>query len=384
MKRSKKMKNLSQKIIKYVMKSKKRKVYCVLGLVYFLAVVFVMNDAWLYQTPIAKLTKVETRMTGKGKSTRGTKEKKYEQNIQGVVLNGKNKGKKVSFSHEYTYTGMLKQGYHKGEKVFLNGSKDDVGSGIRGVKRDTEIVVLLGFLLLLLLIVTGRHGALTVGTVIINLIIFFVGFWKCGDSSNVLSLCNKLVILFAAATLIGLNGINRKTWAALLSTLCVLAMIMGIFDLVMRHMEELDYSTMEYLGSIDNPDEMFHAEILLSGLGAIMDVSVAISVALSEIVRKKPDVTFFELFKSGREIGYDIMGTMINVLLFVFGCGLIPMCLIRMNNSVRFVTIIKLHIPCELCRFFVESIGIVLAIPVSIIITSVMMKMSVKKVKKIC
>ena len=78
------------------------------------------------------------------------------------------------------------------------------------------------------------------------------------------------------------------------------------------------------------------------------------------------------------------MGTMINVLLFVFGCGLIPMCLIRMNNSVRFVTIIILHIPCELCRFFVESIGIVLAIPVSIIITSVMMKMSVKKVKKIC
>lgn len=30
---------------------------------------------------------------------------------------------------------------------------------------------------------------------------------------------------------------------------------------------------------------------------------LAISVALSEIVRKKPDVTFFELFKSGREIG---------------------------------------------------------------------------------
>ena len=84
-----------------------------------------------------------------------------------------------------------------------------------------------------------------------------------------LSLCNKLVILFAAATLIGLNGINRKTWAALLSTLCVLAMIMGIFDLVMRHMEELDYSTMEYLGSIDNPDEMFHAVRVGSYYGCI-------------------------------------------------------------------------------------------------------------------
>ena len=59
MKRSKKMKNLSQKIIKYVMKSKKRKVYCVFGPgSTFLAVVFVMNDAWLYQTPIAKLTRL--------------------------------------------------------------------------------------------------------------------------------------------------------------------------------------------------------------------------------------------------------------------------------------------------------------------------------------
>ncbi len=149
--------------------------------------------------------------------------------------------------------------------------------------------------------------------------------------------------------------------------------------LLCEHMEELDYSTMEYLGSIDNPDEIFHAEILLSGLGAIMDVAVAISVALSEIVEQKPEVKFVELFRSGREIGYDIMGTMINVLLFVFGCGLIPTCLIRMNNEVRFVTIVKLHIPCELCRFFVESIGIVLAIPVSIFITAVMMKLSVKK-----
>ncbi len=69
------------------------------------------------------------------------------------------------------------------------------------------------------------------------------------------------------------------------------------------------------------------------------------------------------------------MGTMINVLLFVFGCGLIPTCLIRMNNEVRFVTIVKLHIPCELCRFLVESIGIVLAIPVSILVTAVMMKL---------
>ena len=374
------MKQVATKITEYVKKSKRAKLYGVFGLIYLIAVIFVMNDAWLYQTPIAKLTKVETSIAGENKSTRGTQEIKYKQKIRGVILNGTNKGKIVDFSNEYTYTGMLKQKYHKGDKVLLNGSESNVGSSIQSVKRDTELVVLLGLLIFALMTIAGKKGVLTIITVGINIVIFSVGFLKSGDDADVVA----MVLFFAIATLIGLNGLHRKTWAALLSTLCILAMIMGIFEVVISHTAELDYSTMEYLGSIDNPDEIFHAEILLSGLGAIMDVTVAIAAALSEIVTKRPEVTFRELFRSGREIGYDIMGTMINVLLFVFGCGLIPMCVIRMNNSVRFMTIIKLHIPCELCRFFIESIGIVLAIPVSILITSVMMKLTIRKVKKIC
>ena len=370
------MKEFWKKRINFIKKSRKGKLYCIFFLLYVTAIFFVANDAWLYSTPIAKLTKVETSVSGEEAGTRGTKEIKYKQNIQGVILNGKNKGKNISFTNEYTYTGMLAQPYHRGNQVLLNGTKDRMGSGIRGVKRDTDLVILIGILVFVLIIIAGKQGGLTVLTVILNVGIFAVGFWKAGDTTNVLKMCSRLVLLFACVTLFGLNGFHKKTWAALLSTMLVLATIMGMFDLVIKHVEELDYSTMEYLGSIDNPDEIFHAEILLSGLGAIMDVTVAIAAALSEIVRQKPKVTFLELFKSGREMGYDIMGTMINVLLFVFGCGLIPTCIIRMNNDVSLFTIIRLHIPCELCRFFVESIGIVLAIPLSILVTSAMMKLS--------
>ena len=80
-------------------------------------------------------------MAGESKSTRGTQEIKYKQKIRGVILNGTNKGKIVDFSNEYTYTGMLKQKYHKGDKVLLNGSESNVGSSIQSVKRDTELVV---------------------------------------------------------------------------------------------------------------------------------------------------------------------------------------------------------------------------------------------------
>ena len=118
-----------------------KKKYYIFGILYLVAIVFIMNDTWLYTTPIAKLTKVETTREVEGKSTRGTAEKKYSQKMQGIILNGEKKGKTVHFSNEYTYTDMLKQKYHKGDKVFVS------GSGIKGVKRDTELVMLLGILI---------------------------------------------------------------------------------------------------------------------------------------------------------------------------------------------------------------------------------------------
>ena len=111
---------------------------------------------------------------------------------------------------------------------------------------------------------------------------------------------------------------------------------------------------------------MYWTDIMLTGLGAIMDVAVTISAATGEIVRKNPDVSLRKLIHSGREIGYDIMGTMINVLLFVLASGMIPMFILKMNNDVSFITIVRYHIPYDICRFLIESIGIVLAIPVSV------------------
>ena len=160
----------------------------------------------------------------------------------------------------------------------------------------------------------------------------------------------------------------------MLSSFCVLALIMAIFFAVMNRVAEPDYSAMEYLGTIENPEDIFAAEVMLAGLGAIMDVAVTISAALSELLEKKPDLTFRSLFRSGREIGYDIMGTMISVLLFTFGSSLIPSFLIRMNNEVSFLTIVRLHIPLEIVEFLIESIGIVAAIPISILISSCLLR----------
>lgn len=379
-----KMPNRLKKSMCTLLATKKRKRICLSLLLYLFLLVFVTNDAWLYQTPVAKITEVRTEKKGTSDAARGGKENRYSQHLKGIVLNGKKKGQSVALTNEYSYSGVLTQKYRKGDRVLVNASKEALSGSIKGLKRDVYLAALVGALILLLLFVSGKKGVLTIATLIVNIGIFGVGFSQYMNGKDILPICNVMSVLFASMTLLLLNGLHRKTWAALISVFCVLACIMGMFDVVMAHTEELDYSTMEYLGSLDDPGSLFRAEVMLAGLGAIMDVAVTIATALEEIVCKKPEVTFLQMFRSGREIGYDIMGTMMNVLLFVFGCGLMPTFLIRMNNEVGFLTIVRLNIPYEICRFLVESIGIVLAIPISILIASVCMKFRIRGGIKKC
>ena len=94
-----------------------------------------------------------------------------------------------------------------------------------------------------------------------------------------------MVVVFAVVTLLLLNGFHKKTWAAIASTLCVVGLIMVVFESVVHITGEIDYSTVEYLGSIETPDTVFRAEILLSGLGAIMDVAITLKQQLWEGMR---------------------------------------------------------------------------------------------------
>ncbi len=369
---------LYKKNLNIFLDSKKGRIVCLLVFFYLAAIFFVANDEWLYKTTIVKITDVHTEKKKTTKATRGDKENYYKQSMSGIVLNGKEKGNSVTLKNEYSYSGVLNQKYHKGDRVLVSLNSGSGTAGIKSLKRDVHLAALFGALILLLIVVTKKKGVLTICTLLINTGIFVFGFSQLLKGEDIWKLCNTMTILFTVVTLLLLNGFNKKTLSAIISTLCVLAVIMGIFDVVIAHTEALDYSAMEYLGSLDNPSDFFRAEVMLAGLGAIMDVAVTISAALGEIIHKNPKVTFIQLYKSGREIGYDIMGTMMNVLLFIFGCGLIPSFLIRLNNDVGFLTIIRLNIPYELCRFLIESIGIVLAIPISILCASLLIKLKFK------
>ena len=113
------------------------------------------------------------------------------------------------------------------------------------------------------------------------------------------------------------------------------------------------------------------AAIIISSMGAVMDVSMDISSSLHEIKKHKPNITFKEMLKSGLNIGSDIMGTMSNTLILAFiGKSLGTTLLILTYSSSLAEVFNKELVIIELLEGLIGSISILLTAPITSIICS--------------
>ena len=100
-----------------------------------------------------------------------------------------------------------------------------------------------------------------------------------------------------------------------------------------------------------------------------MDVSMTIISSLLEVSQNNPNLSNASLKKAGQRIGEDIMGPMTNIMFFSYLSGSIPLVLIFLRNGMSFGYTFSIVLSLELARALVGSIGIILAIPISIKVT---------------
>ena len=349
------------------------------------AAIFAFHNEGLYDTPVGKIVKVDTQQSGTATNynslSENDSEPVYRQKMTVKILNGRHKGKRVTVAGEYDYTGMDKEAYRRGDKVFLSLSGEDKisSASIKGVKRD-QYAVLLAVILAYLVIILGKgRGILSLCSIGMNIVIFLYGLARYEAVDDLMGICVAMIVAFTVLTLFLVNGVNCRSLVAILSALATAALTMEIFLLAMEYGGEIDYAALDYVAGGQDLESIFIASVAIAGLGAVMDVAVSIAAALNELILKDPGISVKSLARSGREIGHDIMGTMINVLLFTYICGLIPLMIMKMKNEVSLLTIVRLQIPFEISRFLIGGIGIVLAIPVSIALSSIILKIGRKK-----
>lgn len=332
----------------------------------------VCHNYQFYSMPIIRIMDVEKREDSTSSNTLGFSEKYYEDIITGVFMNTKNKGKTVVVKNSSTSSNVVTESYKIGDEVFIEELE------VVGLKRDKYVVFLIFLFIMCILFVGHYKGAASIISVLFNMGIFLLGldFYLKGVDLVFLMLLES--IIFTLFSLLIANGFTAKAKAATLSVFVSTLSLIGIVFLVilLHGLEGVNFNSISFLTM--PPEEIFLAEIIIGGLGAIMDVAITIAASFDELIMKNPDITRKALISSSREIGQDIMGTMINVLFFTYLCGGLPIFVLALRNGFSFTNYIGSNYSLELTRFLTGSIGIVLTIPISIFICLKFYKREVK------
>lgn len=356
-------------------------IYLILILVSLSAIIFTYNNHYFYKNTIAKIDNIKEKHLGTEEVTFGYEDEVYLQTIEATILNGKHKDKIITLENEYHSGEAYTQKYHKNDEVFisLNETKTKIiNAHIEGYKRDKYIVILVVSFILVIILVGQLKGFLSIISLIINIIIFnTIVYLNTKDISlPLLSFIGAIIFSIICLTLV--SGTNKKTLSAIISSIIgvTITMLISIIVINITKYEGIRFENMELL---TRPYEgIFISEIILGGLGAIMDISISISSSLSEILQKSPKITNKQLIKSGFNIGKDIMSTMINVLFFTYICTIIPNIIILFRNGISLSTLTGEYISLEMTRALTGAIGITITIPIAIYITVLMYKRRAK------
>ena len=127
-------------------------------------------------------------------------------------------------------------------------------------------------------------------------------------------------------------------------------------------------------------NELLFAGILIASLGAVMDVGMSIASTLQEIYSRRPDLGMWDLFKSGMNVGKDMMGTMSNTLILAFSGGSINTLILNYAYALKHNQIINMYeIGIEIMQGVSLIISIILSVPLVSIISSYFLTYGRKK-----
>lgn len=348
----------------------------VLGLLLIVAaaLLFVEKDAFLYTNTVARVISVKNTFSHMEEGPNEEKEKYYDQVIKAKVLNGTRKGEQITLENTYSKSGINDERYYVGQQIFVSLHKQESSGTINGKKRDFFLACLVSMFLMLLLALNGKKGWIIAASVGINVIIFLYALSWYGDGGDLIRMTYILVLVFNVVTLVCAGGFHKKTLVAIAASLTTTGICYAIYELVLHTSERLPYEMMDYMVNPSGLSELFLTGILMGSLGAVMDVSISIAAGVTEILYRSPDISWKNLICSIREMGYDIMGTMINVLFFTYISSAIPMLVIKIKNGYTLYHLINFQLVFELIRFLMGAIGIVLAIPVAGFLSAVILR----------
>ena len=248
---------------------------------------------------------------------------------------------------------------------------------------DGELLLALAFAVFLVVFACGV-GLRSVFSFAITILVLWkilVPLFLKGHNPIFVGLAAVAIMTFVILALV--YGFDKK----LLSSFCgamsgiVFAMVLSIIctssfhihGAVMANSEALLYSGFQDL----NLTQIFMASICVGASGSVMDLSVDITSAVSEVVRNCPGISRKEAIKSGLTVARAAMGTMTTTLLLAYSGTCIATLMTFMAQGTPVYNILNNNIvAAEIINTIAGSFGLAMTAPLTAVIAGTVLAKS--------
>ncbi len=231
-------------------------------------------------------------------------------------------------------------------------------------------------LFFLLLLIGKSRGVKTFFSFLLSMILIIIYIILMGLGLNAIILALIICILASIISIFFLNGYSKKTISAFLGVMAVLVIVFIILYIIGNRASIGGFGdeSLETIGafSYDINYSMVKVMIgmyLVSVIGTIIDTSISVSSAMNEVLENNPKIKKDELYKSGMNIGADILSTTINTLYFALISTFIGFFMWHRFMSIELIINYKVFAQ-DIILLLITFIGSILIIPITSYISS--------------
>lgn len=299
--------------------------------------------------------------------------------LQVKILTGEYKNETVEVMNYFSslYNVRVKQGDKVSIRIDETGKNHQVS--VYNYYRVPQIMGAIIVFILLLILIGGKKGAKSaLGLLFTMMCIIGILLPLTLKGYSALIVTIVLILICNLLTFFLIDGIQTKTVVAAVGSMCGVLAGAGFAILAQHFMSVTTYQMDEaenllLIASTTDLEikNLFLCGILIACMGAVMDVSMSIASAVAELHTVNPQMTRWELFRSGMNIGKDAMGTMSNTLILAFAGNSLNMMVMIYSYGIGFQQLMNTDfIAIEIIRSIAGSIGIICTVPFVALIAS--------------
>ena len=289
------------------------------------------------------------------------------------ILSGKYKGESHRITHHISV--LYNVDVKEGDTVSLRIDERNDGEhevSIYNYYRVNSIIGCLVIFALVLILVGGFKGfKALVGLTFTIVSLIWILLPLCLKGFSPLLVTLAVVLVGTVVSLVLIDGWTRKTRVAIVGTMggILFGMLFAFISTKIMHINTYQMEEAESLLLVNQSvglkvKNLFLCSILISCMGAVMDVAMSIASAIEELKVVDSKISSKKLFSSAMNIGRDAMGTMANTLILAFAGSSLNMMILLYSYGVGFEQLLNTDfVAVEVISAIAGSIGIIAAVP---------------------